>query len=66
MPDDLTRAYTPRLAEFVSDERYGDWRFKLYGLADQLGEHRLDGRHHREPHPPAFCRRAVTPVRRFP
>ena len=27
-------AYAPRFAEFVSDERYGDWRFKLYGLAD--------------------------------
>jgi hypothetical protein len=31
---DLTRTYAPRLAEFVSEERYGDWRFKLYGLAD--------------------------------
>ena len=31
---DLTRTYAPRLAEFVSDETYGDWRFKLYGLAD--------------------------------
>lgn len=31
---DLKRTYAPRLAEFVSDERYGDWRFKLYGLAD--------------------------------
>jgi hypothetical protein len=31
---DLDRTYAPRLAEFVSDERYGDWRFKLYGLAD--------------------------------
>ena len=24
----------PAVREFVSDERYGDWRFKLYGLAD--------------------------------
>jgi hypothetical protein len=31
---DLTRTYAPRLAEFVSDETYGEWRFKLYGLAD--------------------------------
>ena len=37
MPDtatDLTQAYTPRLAEFVGDERFGDWHCKLYGLAD--------------------------------
>jgi len=37
MPDvaaDLTNTYSPRLAEFVSEERYGDWRLKLYGLAD--------------------------------
>jgi hypothetical protein len=37
MPDtaaDLTQTYAPRFAEFVSDERYGDWRFKLYALAD--------------------------------
>jgi hypothetical protein len=31
---DLTKTYAPRLAEFVSDERFGDWRCKLYGLAD--------------------------------
>jgi hypothetical protein len=31
---EITNAYAPRLAEFVSDERYGAWRFKLYGLAD--------------------------------
>jgi len=31
---DLTKTYTPRLAEFVSEERYGVWRCKLYGLAD--------------------------------
>jgi hypothetical protein len=30
---DLTHAYAPRLAEFVSDERFSDWRCKLYGLA---------------------------------
>ena len=37
MPDvaaDLTKTYSPRLAQFVSDERYGAWRLKLYGLAD--------------------------------
>ena len=36
MPDlaDLTQTYAPRLAEFVSDERFGPWRLKLYGLAD--------------------------------
>lgn len=37
MPDlaaDLNRTYAPRLAEFVSDERFGSWRCKLYGLAD--------------------------------
>ena len=37
MPDlaaDLTQTYSPRLAEFVSDERFGAWRCKLYGLAD--------------------------------
>jgi hypothetical protein len=37
MPDvatDLTQTYAPRLAEFVSEERFGDWRLKLYGLAD--------------------------------
>jgi hypothetical protein len=31
---DLTQAYAPRLAEFVGDERFGDWRCKLYGIAD--------------------------------
>ena len=31
---DLDRTYAPRLAEFVSDERFGAWRCKLYGLAD--------------------------------
>ena len=31
---DLTRTYAPRLAELVSEERFGDWRLKLYGLAD--------------------------------
>jgi hypothetical protein len=31
---DLNRTYAPRLAEFVSDERFGPWRCKLYGLAD--------------------------------
>ena len=31
---DLTKTYAPRLAEFVSNERFGEWRCKLYGLAD--------------------------------
>ena len=31
---DLTATYAPRLAEFVSDESFGAWRCKLYGLAD--------------------------------
>jgi hypothetical protein len=31
---ELMKTYAPRLAEFVSDERFGDWRCKLYGLAD--------------------------------
>jgi hypothetical protein len=31
---DLNRTYAPRLAEFVSDERFGPWRCKLYGVAD--------------------------------
>ena len=30
---DLNRTYAPRLAEFVSDESFGPWRCKLYGLA---------------------------------
>ena len=30
----LTQTPSPRLAEFVPDERFGDWRLKLYGLAD--------------------------------
>jgi hypothetical protein len=30
----LANAYEPRLAQFVSDETIGDWRLKLYGLAD--------------------------------
>jgi hypothetical protein len=36
VPDvaDLAHAYTPRLAQFISDEEIGDWRLKLYGLAD--------------------------------
>jgi hypothetical protein len=29
----LANAYHPRLGTFVSDERFGDWRLKLYGLA---------------------------------
>lgn len=29
----LAHAYHPRLGSFVSDERFGDWRLKLYGLA---------------------------------
>jgi hypothetical protein len=29
----LAGAYHNRLARFVSDERFGDWRMKLYGLA---------------------------------
>ena len=29
----LAHAYHQRLGSFVSDERYGDWRLKLYGLA---------------------------------
>jgi hypothetical protein len=29
----LTHAYHQRLGSFVSDERFGDWRLKLYGLA---------------------------------
>ena len=33
-PADLDRTYAPRLAEFVSEERFGAWRCKLYGLAD--------------------------------
>ncbi len=31
---DLDRTYAPRLAKFVSDERFGAWACKLYGLAD--------------------------------
>jgi hypothetical protein len=31
---DLDRTYSPRLAGFVSEERFGAWRCKLYGLAD--------------------------------
>ena len=31
---DLDRTYARRLAEFVSEERFGAWRCKLYGLAD--------------------------------
>jgi hypothetical protein len=30
----LDRVYEPRLAQFVSDESIGNWRLKLYGLAD--------------------------------
>lgn len=29
----LAHAYHQRLGSFVSDERFGDWRLKLYGLA---------------------------------
>ena len=29
----LAHAYHPRRGAFVSDERFGDWRLKLYGLA---------------------------------
>lgn len=29
----LAHAYHQRRGEFVSDERFGDWRMKLYGLA---------------------------------
>jgi hypothetical protein len=29
----LANAYHQRLGTFVSDERFGDWRLKLYGLA---------------------------------
>ena len=29
----LAHAYHPRLGTFVADERLGDWRLKLYGLA---------------------------------
>ena len=29
----LAHAYHQRRGEFVSDERFGDWRLKLYGLA---------------------------------
>jgi hypothetical protein len=29
----LAHAYHQRLGSFVSDERYGNWRLKLYGLA---------------------------------
>ena len=36
MPDvaSLANAYAPRLAQFISDETIGEWRLKLYGLAD--------------------------------
>jgi hypothetical protein len=30
----LDNAYAPRLAQFISDEAIGDWRLKLYALAD--------------------------------
>lgn len=30
----LDRVYEPRLARFVSDESIGNWRLKLYALAD--------------------------------
>ena len=30
---ELARHYHQRLGEFVSEERLGDWRLKLYGLA---------------------------------
>ena len=32
--DSLAHAYRERRGRFVSDERFGDWRLKLYGLAD--------------------------------
>jgi hypothetical protein len=31
--ENLTQAYHQRRADFVSEERFGDWRLKLYGLA---------------------------------
>jgi len=31
--DSLAHAYHQRRADFVSEERFGDWRLKLYGLA---------------------------------
>ena len=36
MPDvaSLAHAYAPRRAQFISDETIGEWRLKLYGLAD--------------------------------
>ena len=30
----LDRVYQPRRAQFISDETFGDWQLKLYGLAD--------------------------------
>ena len=31
--ENLAHAYHQRRADFVSEERFGDWRMKLYGLA---------------------------------
>jgi hypothetical protein len=32
--ENLAHAYHQRRADFVSEERFGGWRLKLYGLAD--------------------------------